>query len=60
MTSGPDGCTEELVGGMPVYYGLELDVLQSLVQFFRELADPLISTKLFNLFMAVNSEWVDD
>ena len=37
---------------MPVYYGFELDVLQSLVQFFS-LPDPLISPKLYDLYMAV-------
>ena len=50
--TGPEGCTEEFVGGMPVYYGFELDVLQSLVQFFS-LPDPLISPKLYDLYMAV-------
>ena len=55
--TGPDACTEELMGGKPVYAGFELGVLQSLVQYFHGLAEPLISTKLFDLLMAVNSEW---
>ncbi len=54
--TGPDGCTEELVGGRPVYAGFELDVLQSVVEYFHGLTEPLISTKLFDLLMAVNSE----
>ena len=54
--TGPDGCTEEFVGGMAVYGGFELDVLQSLVQYFNSLPDPLISSKLYELHMAVLRE----
>lgn len=53
---GPEGCTEELVGGMPIYYGFEVDVLQSLAEFFSSLPDPLISPKLYDLHMAVLRE----
>ena len=41
---------------MAVYGGFELDVLQSLVQYFNSLSDPLISPKLFDLHMAVLRE----
>ena len=54
--TGPDGCTEEFVGGMPVYCGFELDVLQSLVKYFQALSDPLISVKLYDLHKAVHSK----
>ncbi len=50
---GPDGCSEELVGGMPVYSGLEVDILHSLAKYFNSLSGPLISAKLYDLHMAV-------
>lgn len=49
----PEGCTEEFVGGLPVYQGLELDVLQSLVVHFSLQPEPLISCSLGDLFAAV-------
>eukprot|EP00731_Ephydatia_muelleri_P017979 Em0011g19a len=49
----PEGCTEEFVGGLPVYQGLELDVLQSLVVYFSLQTEPLISFSLGDLFAAV-------
>ena len=57
--TGPTSCSEEFVGGMPIYGGFELDVFQSLAQFFRSEPEPLISTALHDLFMAVLSELVE-
>ena len=54
--AGPEGCTEEFVGGLPVYQGLELDVLQSLVVYFSLQTEPLISFSLGDLFAAVLRE----
>ena len=54
---GPEGCTEEFVGGLPVYQGLELDVLQSLVVYFSLQTDPLISSNLGDLLVAILSEF---
>ena len=54
--AGPDGCSEEFVGGMPMYGGFELDVFQSLVDFFRSLPEPLVSSGLYELFMAMISK----
>ena len=56
--SGPEGCTEEFVGGMPVYCGFESDVLLSLTQYFSSFPDPLISPKLYDLHMAVLRELI--
>lgn len=54
--AGPTSCSEEFVGGMPIYSGFELDVFQSLAQFFCSEPEPLISTALYDLYMAVLSE----
>lgn len=53
LSKWPDGCTEEFVGGMPIYCGFELDVLKSLLHYFGQLPEPLISTKLYDLHTAV-------
>ena len=55
---GPEGCTEEFVGGLPVYQGLELDVLRSLVVHFSLQTEPLISCCLGDLFAAILREFV--
>ena len=44
------------MGDSPVYSGLEQEVLQSLVQYFQALTEPLISSKLYDLLMAIQSE----
>ena len=55
--AGPESCNEEFVGGMPIYGGFELDVFQSLVHFLRSEPKPLVPTGLYDLYMAVHSEF---
>lgn len=54
---GPEGCPADVVTGQPKTFGLETEVLQSLVQYLCALPEPLISTDLYGLHMAVNSEY---
>ena len=53
---GPEGCPTDVVTGQPSTFGLESEVLQSLAQYLCALPEPLISTNLYSLHMAVNSE----
>ncbi|CAI8010200.1 DEP domain-containing protein 1B [Geodia barretti] len=52
---GPEGCPTDVVTGQPSTFGLESEVLQSLAQYLCALPEPLISTNLYSLHMAVNS-----
>lgn len=54
---GPEGCPSDVVTGQPQTFGLEMEVLQSLEQYLCALPEPLISTHLYSLHMAVNSEY---
>ena len=56
VLTGPEGCPADVVTGHPQTFGLEMEVLQSLEQYLCALPEPLISTHLYSLHMAVNSE----
>lgn len=56
--TGPESCNEDFVGGMPKYSGFELDVFKTLVQFFHSEREPLVTSALYDLYMAVLSEWI--
>lgn len=52
--TGPEGCPEDLTGGLPLYQGFEQDVLQSVITYFQSLSEPIVPPKLFNLFMMIH------
>lgn len=53
ISKWPEECPEGLTGGLPVYHGFEQDILQSLITYFSSLSQPLISSKLYDLYMTI-------
>ena len=53
MHLGPEGCPEELTGGLPLYQGFEQDVLQSIITYFQSNKDPIVPHKLYDLHMSI-------
>ncbi len=60
LITGPEGCPEELTGGLPLYQGFEQDVLQSIITFFQSQTQPLIPHSLYSLYMSIHTLIVTD
>jgi hypothetical protein len=54
LSKWPEGCPTNMPAGRPNTFGLETEVLHSLAQYLRALPEPLISTNLYSLHMAIN------